>query len=181
MTHDARASRDMSLLAIGSLVAAIIGWASVGAGANEPYGTAYATERAVGGVAVVVGVALAIGLLKFVASNRRSLDRAAVGVALAVAAVPLAVPAMWALGYPLNTPAADSFGCGTVTMPQVPGLAPETPAEVADSCRTRLTQQRVLVGVLALPPVALLGLALAQVVRQREPQQDDNHAVALHE
>ena len=169
MTEDARAGRDMSLLAIGSLVAAIIGWASVGAGATVPYGTAYATGRAVGGVAVVVGVALAVGLLKFVATNRRSLQPAAMGLALAVAAVPLAVPAMWALGYPLNTPAADSFGCGTVTTPQVPGIAPNTPAEVADSCRTRLTQQRVLVGLLALPAFTLLGLALVQVVRQREP------------
>lgn len=180
MTHNARATRDMSLLAIGSLVAAIIGWASVEAGANVPYGTAYATERAVGGVAAVVGVALAIGLLKFVAGNRRSLQPPAMGLALAVAAVPLAVPAMWALGYPLNTPAADSFGCGTVTTPQVPGIAPGTPAEVADSCRTRLTQQRVLVGILALPPFVLLGLGLVQVVRQSEPQEDDDHAVVIH-
>ena len=119
---------------------------------------------------MVFGIALGVALLRFVGDNRRRLDPAASGLAIAVAAVPLAVPAMWALGYPLNTPAADSFGCGTVTTPQVPGVASDTPPEVADSCRTRLTQQRVLVGLLALPSVALLGVATVQVARARDPQ-----------
>ena len=148
--------RRLALLTILSLVVTMFGWGSVGVGGYYPYGTAAAAERQAGAVAVGFGLILAIAALVVVAQHRRGLDPAMAGIVLAVAALPLAIPAMWALGYPLNTPAADSFGCGSAARASVPATAPGTSPAAADSCEDRLALQRAVVVVLALPPLGLL-------------------------
>ena len=164
--------RRLAALAMASVTAGVVGFTALSTGGDYPHGTAKAAERQWLYAAVVIGCLLAAVLAVRAHRLRRVVGPAVAALAAAAAAVPLFVLPAWALGHPLSTPEADSFGCGLVFDPARTAGVPPQGDPVADSCRERVRQQAVLAAVAATPGLLVLGSAvvgLARPPRTRAP------------
>ena len=152
--------RALGLLGALGATAGLVALAALALGGAETAGTRYGAERQTLLVAAVLG-RLAAALV--VRALRPDVPCVARALALAVAAVPLAVPAVWVAAHEPLPSAADTTGCGSLTNPVTTG---DPRAQVA--CDAALGTQRTAAGVLGLLPLgSLLG---AVVVCARRPQ-----------
>jgi hypothetical protein len=164
-------ARRLAGLALASVTAGVVGFTALCTGGYYPYGTAKAAERQWLYAAVLIGCLLAAVLAVRAYRLRRVVGPTVAALAGAAATVPLFVLPAWALGHPLSTPEADSFGCGLVFDPARLSVPPSQADPVAESCRARLRQQAVLAAAAAAPGVLVMGTSIVMLVRPRtEPR-----------
>lgn len=144
-----KAPSGRALAAVG-LAAALAGLVGLAALALEGIGDAETT-------AVVVLAGLVLSALLVALALGSDVPRVARSLALAVAVVPLSVPAVWAADHHPLPAVADSFGCGSLTNPS--GVTGNQ--RLDEACDEARNKQGVIAGVLSLLPV---GAALGAVV-----------------
>lgn len=149
-------------LCLATLVLVFAAYGAMAIGGTESAGTLNAAEHLTAEVAGVLAVLLALLLIAASTGAERVLR----GVAIGLAAVALAAPAVYVAAQDVAPPVSDTITCGTVSSPYVYS----TPVE-RESCEDALRKQKALVAVLALIPGAVA--AASVVVLVRRPRRDN--------
>ena len=160
------AERNFVATSLFTSACALVAVGALAAGGTLRAGSDFRGEAnvvlAAGAVAILGGVALVVMAVR----HSGILGAASAATGACLAALAFAVPAVQAFAAGVNTPADDSFGCGSISTP-AKVLPPSGSGEpmVSDTCGERLGKQKALVVVLALPALASAGLAVSFVLR----------------
>jgi hypothetical protein len=100
-----------------------------------------------------------LALLLIAASS--GAERVLRGVALGLAAVALAAPAIYVAAQDVAPAVSDTIGCGTVSSPQLPSAASER-----SSCEDALGRQKAVTAILAPVPVVVAAAAVVVLARR---------------
>jgi hypothetical protein len=155
-----RRQRAVGWLCLGTLVLSFATYGAMALGGTESAGTLYAAERQTAQAAGILGVLLALVLIAASSGAERVLR----GVALGLAAVALAAPAIYIAAQDVEPAVSDTITCGSVTSPQVY----RTPLE-RSSCEEALRRQKVVTAVLALFPVVVAAASVVVLARRERP------------
>jgi hypothetical protein len=151
----------------------LTGLGALAAGAAFRSGTNTEAEREVALVACVLGF-LSGGLLLALSTLRADVLGRTAAAGAFIAALAFAVPAVLAFAATVNTPTDDSFGCGSISTPNKTLVVRGARPKVTPSCQERLTKQKLLVFVLALPTIGAASSGLLTGLRPeaRQGEQD---------
>lgn len=159
-----RDQRRLVVSALVALAATFVALVALAAGGVRSFGTASAGERQTFYAAAVVAIVAAVVLL--LQESPAPASRALSGF---IAAVALALPAVYAFTYSLTTPADDASGCGTLTTPATQFDQLQRDTVITPTCAARLRQQKVLVAGLAAPSALVLAFAVVGGLRRQRP------------
>ena len=161
-----RRQRAVGWLCLGTLALIFSTYGAMALGGTEWAGTVYAAEHQTVLVAGILGVLLALVLIAASTGAERVLR----GVALGLAAVALAAPAIYIAAQDVEPAVSDTITCGSVTNPQIY----RTPVE-RSSCEDALRRQRAVTAVLAFFPVVVAAASVVVLARRERPH--DGRAV----
>jgi hypothetical protein len=152
------------LTAFTTAACALTGLGALAAGAAFLSGTDTEAEREVALFACVLGF-LSGGLLLALSTLRANVLGRAAAAGAFIAALAFAVPAVLAFAATVNTPTDDSLGCGSISTPNKTLVVRGARPEVTPTCQDRITKQKLLVSVLALPTIGAAGSGLLTGLR----------------
>ena len=152
--------RAVGWLCFGTLALIFATYGAMALGGTRSAGTVHAAEHQTVLVGGVLGVLLALVLIAASSGAERVLR----GVALGVAAVAMAGPAVYVAAQVVEPAVSDTITCGSVTSPQIYS----TPVE-RSSCEDALREQKSITAILSFFP--FMAVAASVVVLSRQDRQ----------
>ena len=152
-----RRQRAVGWLCLGQLALVFATYGAMALGGTEWAGTLHAAENQTVQVAGILGILLALALIAASTGAERVLR----GVALGLAAVALAAPAIYVAAQDVEPAVSDTITCGSVTSP----LAYANLVE-RSSCEDALRRQKAVVAILALFPVFVAAASVVALARR---------------
>ena len=152
--------RAVGWLCLGTLALIFATYGAMALGGTRWAGTLHAAEHQTVLVAGTLGVLLALVLIAASSGAERVLR----GVALGLAAVAMAAPAVYIAAQVVEPAVSDTMTCGSVTNPRIYS----TPVERA-SCEDALRKQQAITAILAFLPVVVAAASVV-VLSRRERQ-----------
>lgn len=145
-------------LCLCTLVLIFAAYGAMALGGTALVGTLYEAERLTAQIAGVLSVLLALLLIAASSGAERVLR----GIALGLAAVAMAAPAVYIAAQDVEPAVSDTITCGSVTSPQIYRTSVER-----SSCEDALRTQKAITAILALVPVAVAIASIVVLARRR--------------